>query len=50
MPRKNKNGRSTHYRPMTFKEMCAKLGVTPKQRVLMIREYNKLTQRVPERK
>lgn len=41
MPRKNKNARSLKYKQYTFKEYCRLIGVTPKQRVLLIRRFRK---------
>ena len=41
MPRHNKRARGTAYNKLSFKEVCYKAGITPLQRIKMIR-YLKL--------
>ena len=43
MPRANKNAKRKYDTRMSFREMCDKVGLSPKQRIIMRRHiiYNK---------
>jgi hypothetical protein len=41
MPRKNKKARKRDYARLTFKDACKIAGITPKQRLILIRNMKK---------
>lgn len=41
MPRKNKRARRNRYSTVSLGELCKKIGIQPKQRIIIIRYFKK---------
>ena len=37
MARHNKNARQIHYSTLSFRQLCKKVGITPYQRIMILR-------------